>query len=288
MTAPHLEDIYLDKLTRMTQQELQELLSGNPKEALVWVRIAAFKGIAEAQIRLGRMLLEDKNPEEAFTWFQRAATTNNADAINMLGRCYENGWGTAVNPQQAYENYQRAALLGHDWAQYNLGHCYLNGNGTERNHQQAVYWYGKAVAQDHPRAMNLLARCYELGWGVERNQETARHWYQKSAERGYFRGQFNWASMLVDTGQMAEAANWYLLAAKHGTQNVRRAVASVLTASQYRQLKAYSLIALEYCCENGDAEDFYRYGQALQQGLTDHPDPEKAAYWLKRARETRQ
>jgi TPR repeat protein len=185
----------------------------------------------------------------------------------------------------AFQHYKHAAELGNDWAQYNLGHCYLDGQGTQRDAQQAFYWYDKAAAQGHGRAMNLLARCYEEGWGVERQLETAYDWYRKSAQSGYFRGQYNLASILAATGQFHEAADWFLLAARQGTQNVRRTVASVLMASLDPHLKRYGLIALEYCCENGEANDFYRYGLALLQGLTGKPEPDKAEYWLKRAAE---
>jgi TPR repeat protein len=188
-----------------------------------------------------------------------------------------------ANPELAFEHYQRSAQLGNDWAQYNLGHCYLDGNGTQRDPHQAFFWYGKAATQGHGRAMNLLARCYEEGWGVERNLETAHDWYRKSAESGYFRGQYNWASILAEVGQLNAAANWFLQAARNGTQNVRRTVATVLSQSISPEFKAYGLTALEYCCENGEEMDFYRYGLALLQGLSGKPEPDKAEYWLKRA-----
>lgn len=271
----------------MTSQELQQLLAGNSKEAAVWVRVAAMHGITEAQIRLGRMLLEgnglNQNEPEAFGWFQSAAASGDDDAHNMLGRCYENGWGIATNLSLAFEHYRHAAQLGNAWAQYNLGHCHLDGMGTHRDPSQAFYWYNQAASQKNSRAMNLLARCYEEGWGVARNLAVARHWYRQSAEAGYFRGQFNWASILVDAGQLHEAVAWFLQAAQNGTQNVRRAVANVFIASNYAELKSYSLAALEKCCENGEKIDFYRYGYALLQGLAGKPEPQQAEYWLKRA-----
>lgn len=283
----HIPEIYFAKLTQMSNADLQNLLSGNPKEAAVWIRMAAVQGIDAAQLRLGRMLLAgeglDKNTEEAFIWFTRAAAGNDADALNMLGRCYENGWGVAANSTQAFVHYQRAAELGNDWAQYNLGHCYLDGNGAPHDPSLAFYWYGKAVAQGHGRAMNLLARCYEEGWGVAQNVATAHDWYRKSAESGYFRGQYNWATILKAAGKAEEAAEWFLLAARNGTQNVRRTVATVLMESRHPKLKAYGLAVLEFCCENGEALDFQRYGYALLQGLAGKPEPEKANYWLKRA-----
>ncbi|WP_347985808.1 tetratricopeptide repeat protein [Methylomonas sp. AM2-LC] len=290
--ALHLPDLYLDKLTQLSSVELERLLTGDAKQAAIWVRMAAIKGITAAQIRLGRMCLEgygvNKNPAEAFSWFQRAAASQDADAINMLARCYENGWGVTLNHTLAFQHYAQAAQLDHDWAQYNLGHCFLDGLGTQRDPLLAFYWYQKAANQGHGRAMNLLARCYEEGWGVERQLKTAYHWYHKSAESGYFRGQYNWASLLVDAGRIHEAAEWFLLAAKQGTQNVRRTIARQLVQSPHPHLQANALTVLEYCCENGAAQDFQHYALALLQGLSGAPEPDKAQYWLNRAAELKQ
>jgi len=92
----------------------------------------------------------------------------------MLGRCYENGWGTARDMTRAAENFRGAAEAGVDWAQYNLGHLLLDGTGVGRNPDEAFLWYMRAARQGHVRAMNLVARCYEQGWGVARDVTAAR------------------------------------------------------------------------------------------------------------------
>jgi TPR repeat protein len=264
-------DIYLSRLKQMSAQQLSDLLSGKPHEAAVWVRIAAMHGLPEAQLRLGRMLLEGKgvakDEKEALSWFQRASTTGNADALNMVGRCYENGWGVTADYTVAAEYYQRSAQAGHNWAQYNLGHCYLDGNGVVRDTYKAFVWYRKAADQGHVRAMNLLARCYEEGWGVAIDSEAARTWYRKSAEGGYFRGQYNWATLLANEGQLDSASEWFLLAARNGTPNVRRAVANTLLKSNHPQFQSLGLTILASCCEHGEAPDFYRYGNTLSPNI---------------------
>ena len=57
--------------------------------------------------------------------------------------------------------------------------------------------------------MNLLARCYEEGWGVERDPQRARDWYRRSAEAGYFRAQFNIASLLAAEGGWRRRCRWF-------------------------------------------------------------------------------
>jgi TPR repeat protein len=216
------------RMLKMSRSELHALLAGDPAEAARWVRAAAERGFAAAQVRLGRILLDGaglpKNEEEALAWFRTAARGHDADGMNMVGRCYENGWGIAPDPAMAAEWYRKAAEAGDSWGQYNLGHMLLDGNGVAADAPRAFVWYRKAADQGHARAMNLVARCLEHGWGVERDAEAARRWYRASAQGGCFRGQYNWATILRADGRLAEAEFWFRAAAEHGTPSVRRAV----------------------------------------------------------------
>ena len=100
-------------------------------------------------------------------------------------------------------------MAGLDWAQYNLGHLYLNGLGVVRDAAQAFYWYRSAADQGHARALNLVARCHEHGWGVARDMGLAAQGYEASARAGYFRGQYNHASLLASCGRYDEARTWF-------------------------------------------------------------------------------
>ncbi len=248
-----LTDAYVEGLKQMTEPQLRQVLSGDPHEAAVWVRMAAQAGIAAGQVRLGRMLLAGegvlKNEAAAFAWFQRAAGQSDADGLNMLGRCYENGWGTPANPPAAYRSFVSSARLGDAWGQYNLGHCYLDGAGVARDFRLAFFWYSRAADQGHDRAMNLLARCYEQGWGVASDWETACAWYRMSAEAGYFRGQFNWATVLATEGDYTQAAEWFMAAARNGAPGVREAVLAVLAASEHPEFKRCLSFVRNLCGE---------------------------------------
>ncbi len=57
--------------------------------------------------------------------------------------------------------------------------------------------------------MNLVGRCCEQGWGVDADPAQAKDWYRRSAEAGYFRGQYNYASTLAADGHTAEASTWF-------------------------------------------------------------------------------
>jgi uncharacterized protein len=200
----------------MTPEALTQALLGDPARTAPLVRAAAEVGLAEGQVRLGRMLLEGeglpKDQTAAFRWFYAAAQQDDVEAWNMLGRCFENGWGVAADVPQAAHWFAKAAEAGDAWAQYNLGHLYLNGQGVARDPQAAVAWYRAASDQGHARAMNLMGRCCEHGWGIAQDTAEAAGWYRLSAEAGYFRGQFNHASVLIGEGRRDEARVWLQMA----------------------------------------------------------------------------
>jgi uncharacterized protein len=217
---------------RMGAARLQGLFADEPRRAAQWVRALAADGLCQAQICYGRMLLEGQGVEQdksaALAWFRRAAAGGDADAINMVGRCLDNGWGTPEDAPAAAEHFQRAASAGHAWAQYNLGHMYLDGRGVVRDRGAAFACYSQAAQQRHERAMNLLGRCCEEGWGTPRDLRAAADWYRRSAEGGYFRGQFNWGTLLLKARRFNEAARCFEQAANSGTAAVRAAVLSLI------------------------------------------------------------
>jgi len=219
-------------LAQMSGPRLKVLFAQGAHGAADWVYAIAAEGLPQAQLCYGRMLLEGnavpKDVGRALKWFRRASAAGDADAINMVGRCLDNGWGTPEDPAAAAEQYRRAADAGHAWAQYNLGHLYLDGRGVAQDFQLAFACYRRAAGQQHERAMNLVGRCCEEGWGTPRDPAAAADWYRRSAEGGYFRGQFNWASILLKAGRTDEAALWFERAAAGGSAGVRQAVADTL------------------------------------------------------------
>ncbi len=219
------------RLQQLSYEKLQEILSGDPAQAAVWIRAAADCGLAPAQLRLGRMLLEGTgvsvDAPAALGWFTRAAAQGDAEAMNMVGRCLENGWGTAADLTQAAAQYQSSARRGYDWGEYNFGNMLFDGRGVARDRKLALHWYRRAALRGHSRAMNLLGRCLEEGWGCDPDPASAALWYERSAQLGYFRGQFNYAAVLAQHGHATAAASWYLKAAEGGDHAI---CCSILTA----------------------------------------------------------
>ena len=175
----------LDRLSRMSYGSLHTLLAGDPVQAAAWVRCAAECGVAAAQLRLGRMMLDgtgiDPDGPAAFGWFARAADQGDAEALNMVGRCHENGWGVPVDLECAAASYRASAKGGHDWGQYNLGNLLFDGRGVAPDRPQALRWFLQAASQGHGRAMNMVAGVWKkaggasAAWKTPRTGTTGRH-----------------------------------------------------------------------------------------------------------------
>jgi len=218
------------RLARMRPAELAQALAAEPR---VWLESAARYGLAEAQLRLGQLLLDGDgdaaaDPSAARGWFSCAAAQGSPEAMNMLGRCLEHGWGGEADLAGAAGWYRRAADAGLDWGEYNYANLLFDGRGVRRDQAAACAWYAKAAAKGHARAMNLLARCCEEGWGVACDPAAARGWYLRSAEAGYFRAQYNHATLLAADGRLAEAVGWFEQALVGGPAEARASMAAAL------------------------------------------------------------
>jgi len=239
----------LAQLSRMSSGSLHALLAGDPVEAAAWVRCAAECGVAAAQLRMGRILLDGSGVERdervAFGWFARAADQGDAEAMNMVGRCHENGWGVPIDLERAAASYRASAERGHDWGRYNFGNMLFDGRGIAPDRPQALRWYLLAASQGHARAMNIVARCLEEGWGCRRSAEDASYWYYQSAQSGYFRGQFNHAVLLAERGLAEAAADWFWKAAAGGDAQMRRTIAATLATAAHPALRQVRARVLE-------------------------------------------
>jgi uncharacterized protein len=227
------------ELAAMREGELAAALQDEPAQ---WIESAARYGVAEAQLRLGQLLLDgtgaSRDPAAALAWFERAAAQGLPAAMNMVGRCLENGWGAPVDLPGAAAWYRRAAEAGLDWGEYNYANLLFDGRGVAQDQAAACAWYAKAATQDHARAMNLLARCCEEGWGVARDPAAARDWYRRSAEAGYFRAQYNHATLLAAEGRVGDAALWFERALAGAPAEARTPMAAALSRHPDRRIAA--------------------------------------------------
>lgn len=111
-----------------------ELGWGTPVDhakAVECYREAADKSYDWAQYNLGCRLLDGKDtgrdPDEAFKLFNKAVAQGHMKSLNMLGRCYENGWGCPQDMAEAVRWYRRSAEEGDFRGQYRYGQLLLDG-----------------------------------------------------------------------------------------------------------------------------------------------------------------
>jgi TPR repeat protein len=124
-------------LAQLSPRELSAAFEGeDPSD---WLQAAMVSGMAEAQVRLGRILLAgDGLPADhraTFACFISAG--GHAEAQNLLGRCHENGWGTKPDREAARACYRRAAEAGDYRGAHNHA-CVLAAEGCIAG---ALQWF---------------------------------------------------------------------------------------------------------------------------------------------------
>jgi hypothetical protein len=209
----------------------------------------AERGEAEAQAVYGQMLLDGvhvaRDPRAAFGWFLKAAAQEHLMGLNMVGRCYDLGWGVAVDKARAVECYRVAAERGLDWAMYNYATLLALGQGVAEDKVAALDWFQKAAKLGNAKAINFVGSFHEDGWVVARDLTKAARLYARAAEGGDFRGCFNHARMLGDAGKAEEALNWIERAGATATPAFVEKAAAYLDASPVPAFRARGRSAIE-------------------------------------------
>lgn len=218
----------------LSAADLAAVLAGPADARVALIRTAAEAGVAEAQAVLAQMLLDGRDlpadPPAAFRWFAAAARGGHLVAINMVGRCYDLGWGTAVDKTLAARWYLAAATRGLDWGMYNYGTLLALGHGVPQDRALALAWFGKAADLGNAKAANFVGSFHEDGWAVPRDMDEAARCYRIAADGGDFRGMFNHARMLVVAGDVDTACHWLARSAAAGNARFRVQAAGWLRA----------------------------------------------------------
>lgn len=184
--------------------------------------------VADTLLALGQSCLDRGEGEQAYGWFRSAARGGDARALNMLGRCFEHGWGVPADPFQAAAHYRKAAELGDGWALFNLADLYCRGVGVPADDEAAYRLYAASAAKGNAKALNMLGLFHESGRAVPADDAAARALFKAAAESGDCWGRFNHARMLLLAGQSDEALRWFGLALDSGFPDFYRSMAAAL------------------------------------------------------------
>lgn len=206
---------------------------------------AALDGLRDAQYLLAQMYMEGKGVQpdaaSALHWYTVAASQGDRLAMNMVGRCHELGQGTVADPAMAAVWYRRAAEHGLDWGMYNHANLLATGRGVPQDRARAFALYSQAAQLGHAKSMNLVGRHLEEGWETPADPQAALRWYRKSAEAGDFRGQASYASILLQHGDVEQAAHWLQRALRTGSPSFLAHIVPTLAQSQHAAIR--SLVA---------------------------------------------
>lgn len=220
------------------------------ENSLELVRAAALRGVHQAQVLYGQMLLDgngvERDPAAALYWFERAAQGGNLMAVNMVGRCFEQGWGVPPSASLAEMWFRKAAERGLDWGMYNLATLLTLGeSGVPQDKPAAFYWLREAAERGHAKSINLLGGFYEDGWVVRANRATARDHYRRAAIAGDFRGQFNYARFLLEEGDLLGALHWLRLVPETATPAFLRKMMEFLATFSHGTIKDLAAVLPE-------------------------------------------
>lgn len=225
---------------------LKAMLDESPARAAQAILLAAREGVLDAQALLGQILLDGQGIAQdqplAVRWFEIAANGGHLMARNMLGRCHEHGWGCNANVSVAARHYRQAAEAGLDWAMYNYANLLATGRGVVEDQLQALNLYRGAAELGHAKSMNLLGRYLEEGRMCPADPQAARDWYRRSAVGGDFRGQFSYAAVLADEGNIDEALDWLRKALAGGNLNFLRVASKTLLNAPNPQIREFAAL----------------------------------------------
>lgn len=212
------------------------------------LREAATAGDPHAQAIYAQMLLDGvevpADASAALRWFVKAAAQQHLMALNMVGRCYDLGWGTTPDKARAAECYRVAAERGLDWAMYNFATLLALGDGVAEDKAAALVWLEKAAAMGNAKAINFVGSFAEDGWAGPRDMAKAADCYARAAAGGDFRGAFNHARMLGAAGEVDAVLPWLRQAGATGNARFVEQAASWLTTSDVVGFPTRGLAAL--------------------------------------------
>jgi localization factor PodJL len=124
-------------------------LPADQKQAAGWYQLAADKGFAPAQYRLGSLYEKGNGVErdvaKARTFYEAAANQGNAGAMHNLAVLYASGALGQQDYATAATWFTKAANLGVTDSQFNLAILCARGNGVPTNLEESYKWFAIAA-----------------------------------------------------------------------------------------------------------------------------------------------
>ncbi len=173
-----------------------------------------------------------------------------------------------------------AAEAGSAEAQAYYGQMLLDAGQAEAG----FGWFRAAAAQEHLQAINMVGRCHDLGWGTPIDKAEAARWYLIAARRGLDWGMYNYATLLALGAGVAEdkaaALVWFQRAAALGNA---KAINFVGSFYEDGWVVEHDLASAAACYARAAAGGDFRGQFNHARMLADAGKPHDALPWLAKA-----
>ena len=232
----------------------------------------------------------DEYFRKALNFCEKSADEGCAISDNMVGLCYQMGYGTAIDFGKSLEYFKKAADYGNLNATRNIGLLYETGDGELKQDVDKAYeYYIKAADGGLGKAMYNIGRLYEKGIyptdAEAPDYKTARQWYEKAAQNGYPDG-WSYAGDIYLNGyedgieDKDKAIEYYDRGIEMGSA---RSMASM--GYMYYKGTDYdnALIYFKKGANAGSSYSMRLIGLCYHYGKGVDEDPEKAAEWYAQA-----
>ncbi|MBZ9993114.1 tetratricopeptide repeat protein [Mesorhizobium sp. BH1-1-4] len=171
----------------------------DPAAGEAWLRRAALAGNRDACYQLAELYMKRPQPDyvESAAWYRRAAEAGHQVAARSLASLYLSGNGVALDVDEGKRWLRVAANGGNRESQVDLANLVLEGGGDRTDDVDAAEWFGANASSGDAIAAFNLGLCFSEGIGVRKDQEQAAMWMRRAAE-GMAQAQYMYARMLQD------------------------------------------------------------------------------------------
>lgn len=189
--------------------------------SMEWFGKASELGSADAQINLGRMLLEDSDTDGARVQFEKAAESGNQEAQILLMEI--SGTLSDDSSSRAVDRLRELAESGNVRAQNLYADALMKGTAVKQDRAMAHGWFLKAAKGGDVGSMLQAGRDYRDGLGVPKDAFLAEEWMSRAAECGNMTARIELANMfrkgITANVDINKAIHWFSKAAEAGDAN---------------------------------------------------------------------
>jgi hypothetical protein len=155
---PHRVGEGLERVAAMLQEGTD--LPKDVSAAAAWLRKAAQRDDAEAQLKLATLLVRGEgvaqNYSEAHHWCEQAAQRQ-VGGLYCLGFMSQQGLGVPVDLAAARQKYAQAAKMMHPAGMFAYAQMCRDGQGGKQDYVEAFFWFVMAAKEGNQQGLRAAA-----------------------------------------------------------------------------------------------------------------------------------